>query len=80
MKNTGFIAIFILGVFPHTFRSITEAQTRFDKTEKDTLNNNVFPNDFLFGVSISAPQFEGAWNVSGKKYNTDKIRVGKCYL
>lgn len=63
MKYTEFIVIFLGEILPYTIQLQAAAREK-----SNILDSNVFPKDFLFGVAISAPQNEGAWNVSGKKY------------
>lgn len=64
MTYTSLVVIFTLVVMPCMFRSIVEAQGASLKLEKDALVSNTFPENFLFGVAVSAPQ--EAWNISGK--------------
>ncbi|XP_032690673.1 myrosinase 1-like isoform X2 [Odontomachus brunneus] len=66
MEYIKFTAILILGIVPYMLRSSVEAQRISDKAVKDSSDNNVFPKDFLFGVSTSAPQYEGAWDANGR--------------
>ncbi|XP_014487190.1 PREDICTED: myrosinase 1-like [Dinoponera quadriceps] len=66
MMYAQFTIILILGTLLCAYLSI-EAKGISDKALEDTSSdNNVFPKDFLFGVSTAASQTEGAWNVSDR--------------
>ncbi|XP_014487191.1 PREDICTED: myrosinase 1-like [Dinoponera quadriceps] len=66
MMYAQFTIILILTTLLYTYLNI-EAKGISGKALEDTSSdNNVFPKDFLFGVSTSAPQTEGAWNVSDR--------------
>lgn len=75
MEYMKFMAILILRIVPYTLRSSVEAQRISEKAVKDSSDNNIFPKDFLFGVSTSAPQYEGAWDANGKICNEDKRKI-----
>lgn len=72
MTYTSLTVIFVLAVLLRTIQSTVETEELSVKLDKNVLNNSTFPEDFLFGVSVSALEHEGAWNVSGKIYNASK--------